>query len=53
MKMILVDGFNLLSRYYFATERRRGLDPEVTLKGLLRKVDSWTNEFTHIAFFWD
>ncbi|TCI35633.1 MULTISPECIES: 5'-3' exonuclease H3TH domain-containing protein [unclassified Exiguobacterium] len=53
MRLMLVDGFNLLSRYYFATERRRALDPEVTLKGLLRKVDGWTNEFTHIAFFWD
>lgn len=53
MKLMLVDGFNLLSRYYFATERRRALDPEVTLKGLLRKVDGWTTEFTHIAFFWD
>lgn len=53
MKLMLVDGFNLLSRYYFATERRRALDPDVTLKGLLRKVDGWTNDFTHIAFFWD
>lgn len=53
MKMILVDGFNLLSRYYFATERRRASDPEVTVKGLLRKVDSWVNDFSHIAFFWD
>jgi len=35
MKLMLVDGFNLLSRYYFATERRRALDPDVTLKGLL------------------
>ncbi len=53
MKLMLVDGFNLLSRYYFATERRRALDPDVTVKGLLRKVDGWTNDFTHIAFFWD
>lgn len=53
MRLMLVDGFNLLSRYYFATERRRALDPDVTLKGLLRKVDSWTSDFTHIAFFWD
>ena len=53
MKMILVDGFNLLSRYYFATERRRALDPDVTVKGLLKKVDSWVNDFSHIAFFWD
>ncbi|MCT4799117.1 5'-3' exonuclease H3TH domain-containing protein [Exiguobacterium profundum] len=53
MKLILVDGFNLLSRYYFATERRRAQDPEVTVKGLLRKVDSWTTDFSHIAFFWD
>lgn len=53
MKLMLVDGFNLLSRYYFATERRRALDPDVTVKGLLRKVDGWTNDFSHIAFFWD
>lgn len=53
MKLILIDGFNLLSRYYFATERRRALDPDVSVKGMLRKIDGWVHQFTHIAVYWD